>query len=225
MSALIILVNTDSRTLRHTEALLTEQGYLVVPVSSSTDAEQLLGSVMPDLLIADFRLGRSNGLQLAARTHQDYPDMPIIVTYAGEAPVVADATPYGAILVAAPLENPEFLARVQDAVAWQRRQQRRIRRWFRKPLADMVEVDAADARAQIIDLSYTGVQLAFREGHHIPENFNIALPTGDVPVSVRRVWVARSPNSGQICCGAQLDDPGAGPWRAFVNSLRNPEAS
>src|SRR5581483_3637820 len=44
-------------TLRHTEALLSERGHLVAALSSSAEANLLLDSVTPDLLIADLRVG------------------------------------------------------------------------------------------------------------------------------------------------------------------------
>ena len=91
----IVVVNADPRVLRHTEALLTEQGYLVAASSSFPEGRKLLDSVMPDLLIADLSLGRLDGLQLAIESQRDHPDVPVIVTFSGE-DTVPDPTPLAA---------------------------------------------------------------------------------------------------------------------------------
>ena len=126
MSALIILVNADSRALRHTEGVLSDQGYLVAALTSFVEARQLLESVTPDLLIADVRLAAYNGLQLAIRTHYDHPDVPVIVTHIGEdALVEAEARRFGAEFVPAPVDNPAFLRTVERAI--ERRAHRVVR--------------------------------------------------------------------------------------------------
>jgi DNA-binding response OmpR family regulator len=225
MSALIIVVNADLRALRHTEGLLSEHGYLVAALSSFVDARRLLDSVMPDLLIADLRLAHYNGLHLAIRSHQDHPDVPVIITAGHEDPVAeAEATRYGAAFVVAPLENREFLRHVQAAVAARRKTQRPIRRWLRTPVAGVVAVDAAHAQARIVDLSYGGVRLAFRDPCQIPTTFDIALPTGGVSVKAHCVWTAQSAGDNQVCCGAELRDVASGPWRAFVDAVMSHSA-
>ena len=226
MSALIILVNADPRALRHTEALLSEQGYLVAALPSFAEARWLLDSVMPDLLIADLHLECYNGLQLAIRGHQDHPDLPVIITFTHDDPIAeAEATRYGASFIVAPLENSEFLPLVRAAIERRRSLPRSTRRWSRRPMARVVEVNAARARAQIVDLSYGGVRLAFSEARQVPETFLIALPTGGVSVVAHRVWTARSEADDQFCCGAELADTSTSEWRLFVDSLQNQAAS
>ena len=219
MSALIILVQSDPRSLRHTEALLSEQGFLVAAQSSFAQARHLLESVMPDLLIADLRLEHYNGLQLAIRSHLDRPDLPVVITSAVPDPVAeAEATRYGASFVVAPLENRDFLRVVRSAIAERRLSQRPIRRWLRKPVAAMVDVAAGDTRATILDLSYGGVRLAFQNTGRIPTTFDIALPTGTV--TAHRVWIADSEDDDQVCCGAELTEAAADRWREFVDSVQ-----
>lgn len=220
MAALIIVVNADPRALRHTEALLSEQRYLVAALASFVEARKLLDSVTPDLLIADLHLERFNGLQLAIHSQQHHPDVPVIVTFAGEDAVAeAEAKLYGATFIAAPLENPDFLSCVRAAVAKRQRAQAPLRRWFRKPVAGVVEVNAADVRAQIIDMSYGGVRLAFSDARQIPTTFDITLPPAGVTVKAHCVWTARSEADDQLCCGAELAETAADSWRQFVDSL------
>jgi DNA-binding response OmpR family regulator len=223
MSALIILVNADPRALRHLEALLSEAGYLVAAMESFLEAKDLLESVTPDLLIADIRLQRFNGLQLAIRSHFDHPDVPVIVTHAREDAVVeAEARRYGVSFIAAPLENPNFLRCVESLVATRRLAQRPIRRWLRKSVPGFVEVNAAAARAHVIDMSYGGMRLAFDGPREIPTTFDITLPLGPT-VQANRVWT-RTYADDQFCCGAEVVKTAENDWRRFVDTLRGTAA-
>jgi DNA-binding response OmpR family regulator len=220
MAALIIVVNADPRALRHTEALLTEQGYLVAASSSFPEARKLLDSVMPDVLIADLRLGRLDGLHLAIESQRDHPDVPVIVTFSGEDTVPeSDRTRSVAAFIRDPLENPHFLPSVQAAVVQRRRAQGPIRRWSRKPVTGVVEVDVADARARIIDMSYGGVRLTFSDAREVPTTFDIVLPPAGVRVRAHCVWTAHSASDHQVLCGAELADAVRDHhWREFVHS-------
>src|SRR4051812_23763565 len=97
MSALVILVDTDRRVLRLTEALLSREGCLVAALSSFEEATHILDSVMPDLLIAGCGLDHAGGLRLAIRNHHFHPQVPVIVTTSHHDPRVEDeATRCGA---------------------------------------------------------------------------------------------------------------------------------
>jgi DNA-binding response OmpR family regulator len=224
MSALVILVHADPRALRHTEAFLSQQGFLVAAMSSYVSAKHLLESVMPDLLIADLRLEHYNGLQLAIWNHLEHPDVPVIITSDDRDPVAEEeARRNGAAFITNPLENRDFLPAVWGAIAERRRLQRPIRRWFRRPVPAVVEVGAAHTRATILDFSYGGVRLAFRDASQIPTTFDITLPkgpTGNVTVSAHRIWTADSADGDQVCCGAELTESADDHWREFVDSLQ-----
>jgi DNA-binding response OmpR family regulator len=223
MSALIILVQSDPRLLRHTEALLSEQGFLVEAQSSLAGARHLLESVMPDLLIAELRLDEHNGLELAIRNQQDQPDLPVIITSARPDPIAEEeAKRYGATFIVAPLENRDFLPVVRRAIDERRRAQRPIRRWLRTPVAAMVEVAVGQTRATVLDFSYGGVRLAFQNAGPIPTTFDIALPRGTV--TAHRVWTAQSADDDQVCCGAELIDAAGDRWREYVDSFRDPRS-
>jgi CheY-like chemotaxis protein len=222
MSALLIVVNTDPRVLRHTEALLSEAGYLVASVSSFAGARKLLDSVTPDLLIADISSERFNGLQLALRSQLHHPDVQVILTSASEdAAAEAEAWQSGAVMVTAPLENPSFLPCVRAAVARRHLVQARVRRWSRKPVAGVVEVNAAGARAQIIDVSGGGVRLAFSDPRQVPPLFDIVLPSSGGRVKARSVWSTRSADADMVYCGAELAEAVSDQWRQFVDALQD----
>jgi len=222
MSALIILVSATPRTLRHTEALLSERGYLVAALSSSIEANVLLDSVTPDLLIADLRAGEYPDLQIAVRSRADHSDVPVIVTTSEPDEIAeAEARRCGAAFIVGPFENPAFLSAVDDLIAKRRREQPPVRRWFRAPAPRDVVVNAAEAHARIVDMSYGGVRLAFRTPCEIPATFEIAIPPAGVAVKAQRVWTAPSASGDHFWCGAELVEGADAHWREFIDSLRD----
>ena len=160
-----------------------------------------------------------NGLQLAIRSRLDHPNLPVIITNEWpDATFEAEAKRQGAIFVAAPLDNPEFLRIVRMAIAQSRRTQPAIRRWLRKPVPGTMRVNAADALAQIVDMSHGGVRLAFSQQADIPAVFDITLPQVGITVKAHRVWTGRRPINEQLC-GAELEETATPSWRQFVDSL------
>lgn len=220
MRALIIVVDANRRSLRRTEAMLSAEGHRVLALSSFARANKLLDSMTPDLLITSVRLDAHNGLQLAIKAHFDYPDLPVLITHPTDDPVTAEeARRYGASFIAAPLSNAVFLPSVEAAINTKAELSPPTRRWFRKPVAGLVEVNAADAPAQILDMSYGGVRLAFSDPCEIPAMFAIALPSGGAIINAHRVWTAHLAAEDRFCCGAVVDDTAQDNWRVFVDSL------
>ena len=218
MSALVILVNADPRALRPLEALLSDNGYLVAAIDSFLEARDLLNSVTPDLLVADIRLERFNGLQLAIRTRLEHTDVPVIVTHFQEDPVAeAEAKRYGVSFIAAPLENPEFLPNVRSLVDGRRQTERPMRRWPRKLVPGAVEVNAAAGRAQLVNMSYGGVQLAFDPSLTIPQTFDITVHPIGVTVQATRIWTRDE--SDRLSCGAEVVKAGEADWRRIVDAF------
>ena len=221
MAPLIILVNDDGQALGQLSAALSNRGYSVAAVRTFHDAKALLDSSTPDLLIADVRLGEYNGLQLAIFSREDHPTLPVIVTNATEDRIAeADATRYGATFIADPQHNPSFLFAVQGLVAASHATQRQSRHWNRRVVSRVVEVNAANARAQILDVSYGGMRLAFAGAQEIPQTFDITLPSADVTVEVNRVWTDAPTAEGQWRCGAELVKATELRWWRFVDTLR-----
>src|ERR1700704_6127117 len=142
MPALILLVDGDKTLLRRVEELLSDAGYLVAAVSSFHEAKRLLDSVSPDLLIVGVRLDAFNGLHLAVRCRIEHPLLPVIVTNASADMVLeAETEIQGAEFIANPLDHPEFLSRVKEAVERRARGQQPIRRWPRKQVAGVLETE------------------------------------------------------------------------------------
>jgi DNA-binding response OmpR family regulator len=220
MPALILLANADSKVLQQTEAVLSEAGHLVAAAPSFDEARHLLESVSPDLLITDVRLKAFNGLHLVIRSRVDHPMMPVIVTHPRpDAIFEAEAERHGALFMPAPLENPRVLPAVRAALDLHRQRQILIRRWHRKPVSGIVELEAATVPAQIVDLSYGGLRLSFGARREIPDVFEITLPEAGLRVKARRVWTSHSRADDTFWCGAEVTAPAAGQWRAFVDSM------
>jgi DNA-binding response OmpR family regulator len=219
MSALIVLVNQDPRALRHLEGQLSDCGYLVAAVTSFRDARTLLESATPDLLVVDVRLDAYNGLHLAISTRLNHSDVPVIVTHAGPDPVAeADARRHGAAFLPAPLDNPAFLPAVRAAVARRQQRQRPLRRWSRRPVSQVVEVSVRETSAQILDVSYGGVRLAFSEPCEIPATFEVSVPAAGLTMHAQRVWTS-DPAQESFLCGAVFINAPADRWHRFVDVL------
>ena len=223
MAALILLVDVDHTTLRQTEALLSDEGYLVASVASFTDAKDLLDSINPDLVIAAVRPDTFNGLHLAIRSRIDYPKLPVIITHTtAERSLEREAARHGLIFVLNPLSNPEFLRAVESALEEHRQAQPMIRRWPRKRIAGVVEAQVPSAQARILDMSYAGLRLAFGSQQNLPAEFELTLPTAGLTVKAHRVWTGHNATTDEFWCGVEVADRGSsssGGWRSFVDSL------
>jgi hypothetical protein len=94
-----------------------------------------------------------------------------------------------------------------------------MRRWFRSSAAGVAPLQAASGRAEIVDMSYGGVRLAFSGPRVIPATFEIRLPRGGVTLQARCVWT-RSAADEHFHCGAELAEDAADSWREFVDALQ-----
>jgi hypothetical protein len=86
-------------------------------------------------------------------------------------------------------------------------------------VAGTVRVNAADALAQIVDMSHGGVRLAFSQQADIPAVFDITLPQAGITVKAHRVWTGRSFTSDEQWCGAELEGTATSSWKNFVDSI------
>lgn len=62
-----------------TRDVFSRAGFEAVAVTSFEDALRALRASCPDLLATEVRLGDHNGLHLALRAHDLYPELPILV--------------------------------------------------------------------------------------------------------------------------------------------------
>jgi DNA-binding response OmpR family regulator len=223
MPALILLVAPEMKVLRRTEGLLSEAGFLVATAATFEHATVLLASLNPDLLIAEVRLGAFNGLHLAVRCRIDHPLVPVIITHATPDVVLeTEARRHGAIFMVTPLDNPEFLPRVKEAIEDRRRRQPTIRRWPRKRIAGVVAAELAEEPVRLCNASYGGLKLASGEERSRPAVFLLTVAGAGLTVKVRPVWTSRSPALDEYWCGAEVvdDSPSeTSQWRGFVDAI------
>ncbi len=225
MAALIVLVSAVPRALRRIDAILSDAGYLVAAVPSPAEAQYLLDSVTPDLLLVDVRLNLAGGARLAIRSRLERPALPVIVAHESDEPGVdADAKRLGAAFVRASAERPELLLLVGAAIERHRRAQAPVRRWARRRAPVSVRVRAGDTPAQVINMSHGGVQLAIEDGRDVPPAFDITLPHTGTTIRARRAWLSH-PTNEPATCGAEIDEAARLVWRHFVDTLPSPPNS
>ncbi|HEX5777106.1 MAG TPA: response regulator, partial [Caulobacteraceae bacterium] len=92
MDPLVVLaVDDDSLVLMNTIAMLEDLGHRVFPATSARDALSLLRNEKVDLIITDYAMPDTNGIELAQAVHRRYPDVPVIlVTGYAELPAESD---------------------------------------------------------------------------------------------------------------------------------------
>src|SRR3954469_17240803 len=75
----ILFVDDHEVLARLSCEVLEMQGYRAVSAFSATDALQKFENNKFDLLVTDFRMEGMNGLELARKVHDRYPDVPVII--------------------------------------------------------------------------------------------------------------------------------------------------
>ena len=76
----ILVVNNDGARLTRVLSVLNAAGYRARGASTFEEATRALSERVPDLVIADERLGAYNGLHVILRARADHPDVSAIVT-------------------------------------------------------------------------------------------------------------------------------------------------
>lgn len=224
MAALILLVDPNRGTRDATRALLSRRGYLVATADAFGTARELLCSVSPDLLIVDVARDVRQALAVADQSAADEPRRPVILTHTAHDPRVERAARrLGATFLVRPWADGAFLAHVASTLANHRWVRFPLRRWKRRRISDPVKVRAGSAEAYVVDVSYGGLRLAFREGVPAPPaTFDIALSGAGVLLQAHRVWSHDAPTGAEVWCGLEFADPdsaAATTWRAFVDSI------
>lgn len=216
----ILIVDDDDATREGLTAFLESAGYVVLSAGTFLEGRELLAEQAPDLLIADVRLGRYNGLQLIAMAPPEVSS--ITVTGFPDPALKAEALKLGAHYVTKPIDTAAFLALVEETIAGARqRQSRRSRRlWDRKPVAGEVPAEVEHAQARIVDISYGGVKFEIERDQSLPPSFRINVATG-LSIAAELVWGTRSGDRRWVC-GAAISSGNAAAlhdWTALVDAL------
>lgn len=218
----ILVLDDDEHALAGIVELLRDAGYLVTGAATYDAAKRLLALGSFDLLISDVRLRGFNGLHLVRQSHQEQPDMAMIIITGYDEPMIElEAGRYGAELVRKPIKPPAFLAAVARALATVRRP----RRWPRKRVIGGFRVTVAGKPAAVVDVSYGGLRLEIPtgpSGGSLPSTFDVEVAGIGLHLEVEPVWSIPSDQSGSVLCGAALSSdatPAARTWRAIVDRL------
>jgi CheY-like chemotaxis protein len=75
----ILFVDDHEVLARLSCEILEMQGYRAVSAYSAADALQKFETQKFDLMVTDFRMEGMNGLELARKVHDRYPDVPVII--------------------------------------------------------------------------------------------------------------------------------------------------
>jgi DNA-binding response OmpR family regulator len=113
----VLIAEDDEATLTGLAACLHGAGYSVVPALTFAEAHRLLRFARPDVVVADVRLGKYNGLQLAIQARTLDPPPALIVTTGFEDSVItAEAKRLGAAFLLKPIDPTRLLALIATMV-------------------------------------------------------------------------------------------------------------
>ncbi len=115
MPARILVVDDDPGYLAVTKDVLEAGGHEVVLASTFQEGCRALREDMPDLLIADVRLGAFNGLQLIATGRARIPS--IIVSGFDDCVLQAEARSFGAEYLVKPVTAADLLCLISQKLA------------------------------------------------------------------------------------------------------------
>lgn len=106
----ILVVSNDGAGLTQTLGVLRGAGYQASGASTFEDAKRFLGSRLPDLVIADERLGEFNGLHVIINARCRHPEIAgIVTTPAKSRGLEADARSLRVECVVKPQDPSELL--------------------------------------------------------------------------------------------------------------------
>src|SRR5688572_15909472 len=103
----ILIVDDDVATREGLAMIIAGAGYHTLSVGNVPAAQDVITAAPPDLLIADVRIGPSNGLQLIAMAHVPLPA--IVMTGFADPSIEADARALGADFMLKPISPTALL--------------------------------------------------------------------------------------------------------------------
>ncbi len=114
----ILVVDDEVNYLTVMETLLGEAGYEVLTSASAPEAIKILGSADLDLLLTDMKMPKMSGIELLEKSHQLYPDLPVIIMTAfGTVEKAVEAMKKGAFdYILKPFKNEEILVTIAKAL-------------------------------------------------------------------------------------------------------------
>jgi DNA-binding NtrC family response regulator len=116
-----LVVDDDSQVRSVTERWLLSEGYEVTTAQDFRNAKAEIGTQVPELLVADVRLGEFNGIQLGILAKSVRPDVQVVIMSGWDDPVLRRETDHmGGTFVHKPFRGTELLDAVRGEVLLQR---------------------------------------------------------------------------------------------------------
>jgi len=200
--------------------IIAGAGYHTLSVGNVPAAQDVIAAAPPDLLIADVRIGLSNGLQLIAMANVPLPA--IVITGFADPSIEADARALGADFMLKPISPTALLERIADKLAHVTRPTFTVgRRWVRRRLVRPVPLRVNDAHdARIIEVSDCGVGLEIHWGNErpLPSSLDLDLSEEHEGVPVNVAW-ARQQDEQIWLCGGVIADTAIPHWRGLLQTF------
>jgi DNA-binding response OmpR family regulator len=220
MGSQVLLVESDSQSSAAMAQVLGEAGHCVTAIGSFEEAVNLAARARPDLVIAGVRLGRFNGLHLAARFRADYPSMPIIILgHEGDSALAAEAIQLRARFVPKTTPAGRLMTFVEDLLSGRApRDLVSTRRWTRRPTS--LPVRGSHMSGWVLDVGYGGLRVECPTSVDIDTPAELNLPTLGINVKGLFRWAKRSADD-TWSCGFELDSLAndTRKWRRIVDSV------
>jgi DNA-binding response OmpR family regulator len=111
----VLIVDPDTRALHQAVAVLQHR-YRIHDATSFPIARRLWETELPEVLVADVRLGQFNGLQLLMRARDERPDLIAVITCSFADPVLeAETRRLGGTFMVKPITPHYLLATIENA--------------------------------------------------------------------------------------------------------------
>ena len=221
MGCQVLLVESDLQTSTAITKVLGGAGHAVTALTSFEAATDSALKSRPDLLIAGVRLGRFNGLHLAARLRADHPALPIIILgHEGDVVLAAEAIQLRARFVPKTTPPMRLLSFVDDLLAGRApRDLVSTRRWQRRPTS--LPVKTPQGMAWAIDVGYGGMRVQSIVPVDLDAPADINLPTLGINVQGLFRWSKPSADQKLWWFGFELDTDSVDTrrWRRIVDAL------
>jgi CheY-like chemotaxis protein len=217
----VLLVEPDQPTSTAIASVLGEAGHSVTALSSFEAATASASKSRPDLLIAGVRLGRFNGLHLAARLRADQPTLPVIILgHEGDVVLAGEAIQLRARFVPRTTPPTRLVSFADDLVAGRApRDLVSTRRWQRRPTS--LPVKTAQGMAWAVDVGYGGMRIQSTQPLNSDTAADLDLPTVGVKMQGLFRWSKPAADRKSWWSGFELDTNSIDTrrWRRIVDSL------
>jgi two-component system, response regulator YesN len=112
----LLLVDDDLALLGALSRFLADSGFQVVPCSTFEDAKREIGTLRPEIVVTDVRLGAFNGLQLALLARDVRADVRVVVFSGFDDPVLKEeARRIGATYLIKPVSGHALVSALRSA--------------------------------------------------------------------------------------------------------------